>query len=973
MNKVLVYKETKPIKTYLVGEPDFNPFISEYLGSLLFYPYPLKDKVSDEVKIIDYSLFCLENDYFKVSFLPDFGGKLYSAFDKRYQKDIFYCNPVIKPRLVGCTGAWTSGGIEFNFPNRGHRPTAADYTDTITKEYQDGSASVIINDIDMISWQRFSVEIKLSPEKAYIEQIVRMYNPNDYTDSYYFWTTSAELEKEGLEFRYPFLWHIEEESRKKYLWPFPENSPFAGEGVDLRYTDTMKPFTLPFGCEVLNDYMGLYYPDEDGGVVHVADYREVPGKKVWAWGNASAGKLWCQRLTDNDDRYVELQTGAVETQNEFNLIDPHNQLLYKEYWLYSGNNGPLCAASKDIIASYQIKDSIIKFKLIGTDSFAGVMLAIVIDNKEVYSTALDISPVNSNQVETPFHLDWMDHDIEFIVKRGEDVLIRETILTNQQALEMIDREEYISEDESRESRFAQALFFEKRRFYNNALHLYTQIIDDNPEYIQAYIRKSNCYLKKHDFKRALATLAEVIKENPEDRELIYYYAVALWHNGQLKKALKYFFKVPNSSKYFATASYFIALYYVIEKKYDKALPKLEYAMQQQPFHYKGFLLYAYALLKADKKAQAKSFLEDFLQDHPMDYIAMYLLDHINQKSSYQTLILGQKQNVYQLLGFFDQIKDWPCCLDIIVSYLARSNPFSLLSAYRYYYLELIEGGKREQLVQAVDQLNLDCLFPNHPIDIKILGGILDQSQNAKYLYGLLQYRAENYQEVKQLWGELAEQDFHYSVLYRNLAYYYQKYENDYARSMELAEKGFSREPINNDFFYLLYQSYQILNRQDKLLSLLQLIEELDTKSEPCIRVWIDLLNNFNQHQKAARLLENSVFNLYEHDPENLIPYSKIYKETYLGLTREGLREKDYPKAREAIEKCLTMEKRYEEKFAEIYFYAGLINEKTGEFSQALQYYQKIFAENISRDDQYNYPYYVKAAHRMVKLNWVGIK
>src|SRR5690554_45407 len=221
MNKAKVYKEKENIKTYLIGEPDINPFISEYLGSLNFYPYPLKNKISDEGKEVEYDLYYLENDYFKISFLPDLGGKLYSAIDKRSGEDMFYRNPVIKPQLVGCTGAWTSGGIEFNFPNRGHRPSATDYTDTIIKEYDDGSASVIISDIDMISWQRFSVEIKLYPDKAYIEQIVRMYNPNDYTDSYYFWTTSAELEKKGLEFRYPFLWYIEEETRKKYVWPLP--------------------------------------------------------------------------------------------------------------------------------------------------------------------------------------------------------------------------------------------------------------------------------------------------------------------------------------------------------------------------------------------------------------------------------------------------------------------------------------------------------------------------------------------------------------------------------------------------------------------------------------------------------------------------------------------------------------------------------------------------------------------------------
>lgn len=973
MNRVKVYEETKPIKTYLIGEPDINPFISEYLGSLLFYPYPLKNKISDEAKIIDYNLYCLENEYFKVSFLPDLGGKLYSAVDKRYDKNIFYCNPVVKPQLVGCTGAWTSGGIEFNFPNRGHRPTATDYTDTLTKEYEDGSASVIINDIDMISWQRFSVEIRLYPGKAYIEQIVRMYNPNDYADSYYFWTTSAELEKEGLEFRYPFLWYIEEESRKKYLWPFPENSPFAAEGVDLRYADTMKPFTLPFGSEVLKDYFGLYYPDDDSGVVHVADCREVPGKKVWAWGKASAGKIWCKRLTDNDDRYVELQSGAVETQNEFNLLEPHNQLEYREYWLHSKDNGPLCAASKDVIASYEVKDSIINFKLIGTDTFTGVDFIVIVGNEEVFQKKIDLNPQDNIQLQVPFELAWMDHDIEFCIKDGNQSLIRETVLENDEALEMIDREEYISEDETRESRFAKALFFEKRRYYNNALEIYSQIIEDNPEYIQAYLRKANGYLKKHDYKKALDTLEGVIKENPEDRELIYYYALALWHNGKKLKAMKYFYKIPNSSKLFAAASYFISLGYVIEGKFEKAIPKLEYSIQHQPFHYKSFLLYAYTLIKTGKEEEAKAFLSNFLNGHPMDYITMYLLDEISKEMKYRDLVLNQKQNVYQLLGFFDELEDWEECLGIIEEYEKQEDAFPLLTAYRYYYSDLIEGGYRKQLIEAIEDITLDYIFPNHLIDLKILETVLEESQNAKYLYGLLQYRAENYDLVKKVWEELVDQDFPYSVLYRNLAYYYQKYEGDYNRSMEVAERGFAKKPFNDDFFYLLYRAYKSLNLKEKLQSLLQSIEEFENKSEPCIRVWVDMLNEFNEHEKAARILEDTNFNMYEHDPENLVPYHKIYRETYLGLARVALKNKDYDQAWDAIEHCLNMEKRYEEIFAEIYFYAGLIKEKIGEFKEALSYYQKIFKENISKDDEMNYQYYVKAAHRMVRLNWIGIK
>ncbi|HBT15677.1 MAG TPA: hypothetical protein DEB05_01815, partial [Firmicutes bacterium] len=63
MSTVNAYNEKKTIRTYLIGDTDINPFISEYLGSLMFYPYPLKNKIFKEVKEVEYNLFCLENDF----------------------------------------------------------------------------------------------------------------------------------------------------------------------------------------------------------------------------------------------------------------------------------------------------------------------------------------------------------------------------------------------------------------------------------------------------------------------------------------------------------------------------------------------------------------------------------------------------------------------------------------------------------------------------------------------------------------------------------------------------------------------------------------------------------------------------------------------------------------------------------------------------------------------------------------------
>lgn len=966
MSAVQAYQTRQTIKTYVIGEPDINPFISEFLGSLLFYPYPLKNNLTQEVKDVAYNLFCLENEYFKIAVLPDLGGKLYAAVDKRNNRDIFYCNPVVKPQLIGCTGAWTSGGIEFNFPNRGHRPSATDGTDAIFRNYEDGSASVTICDIDLISWQWFTVELRLYPHKAYLEQTVRLYNPNDYRDSYYVWSTSAAPEAPGLEYRYPFLWHTDEEARTKHLWPFGKYQ------TDLRYFDSMKAYTLPFGSEVLKDYCGLYDPGRDGGVVHVADYRLVPGKKAWAWGSATAGRNWCQRLAEDGAGYVELQAGAVETQNQFNFIGPHTHLEYREYWLHSSDNGPLCAASKDVIASYTIGDGLIDFRFVATDQFAAVDFSLWNGAALVFQKAIVLNPLHSTRISVPFTPEWLNADLQFRLVCGTDILLEETVLENDDILAMIDAAADVSAAETRDSDLAKAVDLEKRRHYNQALRLYDQICAENRECVPAQVHRAGCYLKKHDAQKALAVLEAIIPGNPEDIELIYHYALALWRSGQRLKAVKYFFKVPHAAHCFAAASYFIALYHFLRREYRSALEKLAYSLEYHPFHYKSLLLDAYILAQTGKANQAVAILRDYLRRNPVDYLAMYLLDRIAGTAEYTALVMGQRQNVYTVLDFLDETEDWRHCRALLEAYETGENAAPLLKAYKYYYLQYEDPDSRDRLIAALEALPLDYNFPNHRIDLKILATALDCSAKAQYLYGLMQYRAENYDLALQYWNRLAAQDFPYSVLYRNLAYYHFKMAQDYAQTRELAEKGLTMQPFNDEFYYLLSMAYRALNLPDQLRKLLDSLERFTNKTEPCIRVWIDLLNYRGEHEKAVAVLEQTDFSFWEIDPEGLVPYVKIYQESYLGLARKALASRDYRKALDAVENCLKMVKKHEDHFAAAYFYAGLIREKLGRFQEALAYYRQICAANIACHDA-EYGYLVKAAHRVVKLNWVGIK
>ena len=121
-----IWEETVLLPTYPAAEPEKYPLFIEkraYQGSTgKVYPLPVTEKVSDVCREVAYHAVWLENEYLRVMVLPELGGRIHRALDKTNGYDFVYYNHVVKPALVGLTGTWISGGIEFNWPQH-HRTT----------------------------------------------------------------------------------------------------------------------------------------------------------------------------------------------------------------------------------------------------------------------------------------------------------------------------------------------------------------------------------------------------------------------------------------------------------------------------------------------------------------------------------------------------------------------------------------------------------------------------------------------------------------------------------------------------------------------------------------------------------------------------------------------------------------------------------------------------------------------------------
>jgi hypothetical protein len=317
--EVKAWEEPVIIPTYEIGKPEKNPIFLEkrvYQGSSgVVYPYPVIEKISDEKTDKSYKAVFIENEYLKVMILPELGGRVQMAYDKIKQRHFIYYNQVIKPALVGLTGPWISGGIEFNWPQH-HRPSTFLPIDHTIEENADGSVTVWVSENERMFHQKGMAGFTLHPGKAYLEIKGRLYNPTPVPQTFLWWANPAVAVNEHYQSVFPPDVHAVFDHGKRDVSTFPIATGTYykvdySAGVDI---SNYKNIPVPTSYMAINsefNFVGGYENDTQSGVLHVANHHVSPGKKQWTWGNGDFGKAWDRNLTDEDGPYIELMAGVL--------------------------------------------------------------------------------------------------------------------------------------------------------------------------------------------------------------------------------------------------------------------------------------------------------------------------------------------------------------------------------------------------------------------------------------------------------------------------------------------------------------------------------------------------------------------------------------------------------------------------------------------------------------------------------------
>jgi len=327
--KATIREEKINLFTYMFSDPDPVPEIGR------LYPYFRFDGYTNRGEFKEWNMVVLENDHIKVYVCPDIGGKVWGAVEKSTGKEFLYFNNTVKFRDIGMRGAWTSGGLEYNFGDIGHIPTCATPVDYSITENPDGSVSCTVGAIDLPSGTKWNVKIILPKDGAYFKTIASWFNKTPLPVTYYHWMNAAAKAEGDLEFIYPGNKWIGHEGESGE-WPIHN-------GRDVSFYKNNN-FGIYKSYHVINSYsnfMGGYWHDDDFGFGHLSDYDEKPGKKIWIWGLSDQGMIWERLLTEKDGQYVEYQAGKLFNQAsagstfspfKHREFSPHDTDIMKELW-----------------------------------------------------------------------------------------------------------------------------------------------------------------------------------------------------------------------------------------------------------------------------------------------------------------------------------------------------------------------------------------------------------------------------------------------------------------------------------------------------------------------------------------------------------------------------------------------------------------------------------------------------------------
>jgi len=867
--QVRVWRGTLTLPTYEEGAPDPNPAFDQYANSRFNYPYALRTHLTDRRTDHAWRAVFLENEYLKCSVLPDLGGHLYTCTDKISGQPMFYANPSIKKAAISYRGAWAAFGVEFNFPVS-HNWVSLSPVDFAFGTKSDGSAFVVVGNVDRVYGMQWSVELMLRPHSMVLEQRVTLNNRSDVRHRFYWWNNAGVEVWDDSVIQYPMRFTASHGFREVAPWPI------EADGTDLSVVknQTKGPVSL-FVHGSREPFMGVWHPHTNTGTAHFADYAELPAKKIWSWGTDADGLDWRKTLSDNNSAYVEVQAGLFRNQETYAFLQPRQTISFSEFWMPVRDIGGISRANLAGVVHLNRKENALVAALNVNQPVPGAKLRIALGDQTIFQEKADLTPERTWKHEVAGADPQQKYTFE-LLDENDIVLIHQTEgqydWTPVEEVGVGPQPVYRTPAPERRSEDDWIQLGNQQELDGNllaGLQAYQEALAKFPETLELRKAAGRLCASLLRFQEAKRFLEPVYARNTTDPEVSYYLAIAYEALGQNREARESYEAALREPGFRAAAGLRLAEFAAREGNLNQAEQYLRSATEAAPNDLRTAEELIAVLQAEGKKEESVKLMAEWLARFPQSY---FLLEQagrpdLNHLANDSDRVLNVATE-YMRLGMYSQAlevlsRNYPAAAE------DQSEPgqmppgkHPMVAYYRGYCREKLgQSGANDFNLAA--KLSTDYVFPSRSEDIQVLKAALKtnpQDASAHYLLGTIYFSKGITDQALSEWDEARKLNQNIPVLHASLGHALLHAKNDPEQALQVFQEGLRTDSHNIALYTGIDQALSILQRPP-LERVAALERYPDPVNMPTALVYELILNlaESGEFEKATALFHNRFF------------------------------------------------------------------------------------------------------------------
>ena len=582
------------------------------------YPYFRFDGFTNKSEIRNWKMVELENDYIKLAIMPEMGGKIWEAIEKSRQYPFVFSTDVVKFRDISLRGAWTTGGLEFNFGDIGHATTVSTPVDYFTRTNSDGSVSCFIGATEWASRTTWRVEIRLAPDKAYFTTRSWWYNNTPVEQEFYHWINAGFKAEGNLEFVFPGTHHIGHGGEYD-TWPLDS----MGRNISFYEKNNFGSYKSYHIVGRPSNFYGGYWHNDEMGFGRYSPYHEKLGKKVWVLGLSQEGTRWENLLGDNDGLNVELQSGRLFSQaSRGSELTPFKHVGFAPYttdewtdsWFPVKQTRGMTNASLRGVLNMRIEDGWLKVDWMSLENQADT-LDICTRDTTLLRKSLKLKPMDLIRDS----LKWDGSIDHLTVKLGSDYLTEDPGKSLNRPLKSPGNFDWQSEY----GLLVQGTDLSRQKNYSEAEVYLKKALEKNPNLVPALTQMAQIMYRQGLYDSAREFAGKALSVDTYDAAANYFWGLSCEKTGNDSDALDGFSAATLSPAFRQAAWLRIAYLSIKKKNWKEAEYVINKCLAGYPPDENAWIVKAMIERKRGNKDLAMSILNEQLNINPLNHIARF--------------------------------------------------------------------------------------------------------------------------------------------------------------------------------------------------------------------------------------------------------------------------------------------------------------------------------------------------------------